>query len=76
MLQEIIGLFKARKIISVKDIAIHFDKDRDTIKPMLNQLERKKYIEKVPLDCKSCSGKDCGTCPFLPDTEFYRLVES
>jgi len=76
MLRDTLKLLQERKIISLRDLSLHFDVDRDAMESMMMRLEEKGYVRKFDLFCSSCSTKKCSTCTSsLIDNVQYQLVE-
>lgn len=73
MISAIIEYMRERKTVSLNDLMIHFEIDESAIKPILERLIAKKYINHLNLECNGCS-RDCSKCSFVKDKEFYQYI--
>ncbi len=70
MIAEIKKVFAAQKVVSLFGLSVILKKDPQTLTLALEQLVRKKYLQKVESSCGGmCSG--CAGCDRLK-TEFYK----
>lgn len=59
--------------VSVQDMAHHFDADTDALRAMLEVLERKGRVRKLPVG-GLCSSSGCSKCSLAPP-ELYETIE-
>ena len=74
MIRQIRKLLSERKRMSLKDLAVHFDAEPQTLEPMLDTLVRKGIVRRIEPDCEpKCSG--CAGCsePDPADLVLYEI---
>jgi len=74
MLSQILDQFREKKVISLSQLAIHFQTDESAMQGMLAGLEHKGYIKNINDSCTSCSSS-CDSCSFASEKDIYMLVE-
>jgi len=73
MLNKILELLQTRGTLSVTEIALALQSDASAIRPMLDLLEQKGKIKKLPLPCSgSCAGC-AGSCASLDAMTYYQI---
>ncbi len=74
MLSQILDQFREKRVISLSQLAIHFNTDGSAMKGMLDGLEKKGYIKNLNDACTSCSSS-CSSCSFASEKDIYMLVD-
>ncbi len=73
MIRSVKDYIKANKIVSLKDLSLHFNIDKGAVADMIQMLIRKELIEEIKGSsaCSSCNS----TCAFKCEI-FYKWISS
>lgn len=74
MISQILEQFREKRVISLSQVAIHFQTDESAMKGMLDSLEQKGYIKNLNDACTSCSSS-CDSCSFASEKDIYMIVD-
>jgi hypothetical protein len=73
ILSQLSKYIAERKRVSLMDMAYHFDADTEALRAMLQVLERKGRLRKLPVG-ELCSSGGCSKCGLTPP-ELYESIE-